>query len=171
LEESITPAKALWNDTAATQTQVEEATSSLISAAETARLILPVIADDKSKLEEALVEAEGVGHMLLTDILIGGNFALQGPFDELIGAIDAAEAVIDNPAATQAEVDAATIELLAAIAAAGAALYGNSSNGLFSPFTGVNEALAPPYEPDKKSGTKEESLETESPETESSETE
>jgi|GEM_PF-1190926 len=110
---AISAAIAVRDNTESTQAQVDEALASLntaVSAFEAKRIVI-----NRAELETAIAAAQAKHDAAVEDGQISNYPA--GSKAELQAAIDAAAAVKDNAAATQAEIEAAVASLNEAVAA------------------------------------------------------
>ena len=111
LSAAITDAQAVHNNTSATQTQVDQAVSTLQNALATFQNSL--IGVDKSVLQATITEAQAK-----YDIAVEGNLVGQypeGTKQELLYEINAAQSVLVSASATQQQIDLATATLQSAM--------------------------------------------------------
>lgn len=107
LIDALDDARAILNDPDATQQEVDDAAADLAAALEG----LELLDDDPDAVNKSLLE-ELVNQAKALD----GNDYTTATWAEVLDAMDAGETVLDDPEATQAEVDAAVFRLLDALA-------------------------------------------------------
>ena len=149
LNTAITAANTVVQDTAATQEQVDAAVTALNTATTTfnaAKQAGTKPAADKTALNTAITTANAAKNGIAVNtaaenVQAGTRWVTQGVMDTFDAAIAAAETVSQSAAATQAEVDAATPTLEAAVAAFNAAKQEGTKPGP-ADRTDLNTAIA-----------------------------
>jgi endo-1,4-beta-D-glucanase Y len=125
LQNAIAAAEAVNNNTAATQTQVDNATTTLNTAIQTfLASVVTSVAVDKSLLASSLSTAQSI-YNTATEGTAVGNYPV-GSKATLLNAITAAQTVYNNTSATQTQVDNAKTTLDAAVATFQASIITNT---------------------------------------------